>query len=184
MQWHLVGHSMGANTLVALYPKLPQQIASLNFVAGAVYNNEPSGFLWLLNFPPLQRWISVALEYFVVNKENIGNFLSSAYGRAPSDQEIEGYLSPLILPGTSLSAVQLLRTTQNVDIAILASSGSKIKMNAIWGANDTWVPVGVLSRLRGDFPDLNGVIINGASHCPMETHSQQFNENLLSMITK
>ncbi len=42
---------------------------------------------------------------------------------------------------------------------------------AIWGENDTWVPLSELDPLLAVRDDVKVEIIEGAGHCPMETHT-------------
>ena len=135
----------------------------------------------LLAIPPLGRWMTLALERFLISETRISSLLESAYGRAPSPEEVEGYLSPLRLPGTARSLLNFLRTSKNEDPAAL--KGLPVPVIAIWGSRDTWVPPEDLDRLSAIRPDITARVIRGAAHCPMETHPDEFTAIVLEWLS-
>jgi pimeloyl-ACP methyl ester carboxylesterase len=135
-----------------------------------------------VSFPPAGRWLQVALEHFLLTENNIKRFLTSAYGRAPTPDQIKGYLTPLTLPGTAASSANLFKTARNEDARLL--KGISTPILALWGSEDTWVPVSESQRLMKIRPDVTLSIIEGAAHCPMETHMDEFVRVVLSWLSQ
>ncbi len=177
--WHIVGHSMGAGTAAAMAVQEPLKTASLTFVDGALFE-PPSNPIGLTQYPPFVRWVQVALEYFVVSENNIESMLTSAYGTAPTREQILGYYLPLTKEGTAKSAATLLKTTKALSEKELSTI--RLPILAIWGTNDTWVPLEQSERLKELLPQLMLKTIDGAGHCPMETHTQAFTRLLIEHL--
>ncbi len=177
-KWNLVGHSMGGGTIAAMAVQETERTECITFIDGALFETARSNPLF--NIGPVQRWIQVILEHALINEKNIASFLSSAYGRAPTDSEVRGYLEPLSVPGTARAATGLILAAKNIDPELL--SKLTIPIYGIWGENDSWVPVSEADKLKEIMPQLQLYLIAGAGHCPMETHSEQFNQVLLSFL--
>ena len=87
VKWHLVGHSMGGGTVAAMAHQEPKRTESLVFVDGALFETSRGGFT-LSSVPMLLRWVQVALEHVIINEDRIRSFLSSAYGVAPTAEQV------------------------------------------------------------------------------------------------
>lgn len=179
MPWHLAGHSMGGGTVAAMAMQEPSRAQTLILVDAALFDAPNSG--GFLAFPPLGRWAMTALEHFLITENRVKSLLTSAYGRDPSQAEIEGYLAPLRLPGTARSWLNLARKSKNEDPTRL--KGLAVPIFAIWGSRDTWVPLEALDKVRVLRPDLTARIIEGAAHCPMETHPDVFSAAVLAWLS-
>lgn len=177
--WILAGHSMGGGTVAAMALQNENRTKRVIFIDAALFETSHGGSI--IGIPPLNQWMQVALEHFLITEKGIKNLLTSAYGVEPSPEQIEGYLAPLRLPGTARSLVSIVRTSKNEEIERL--KGLSIPKFAIWGSNDTWVPEKELEKLKEIYPDIAVCIINGAAHCPMETHSDVFVEALLQWLS-
>lgn len=177
--WHLAGHSMGGGTVAAMAMQDPSRARSLILVDAALF--ETPNRAGLLAIPPLGRWMTLALEHFLISESRISSLLESAYGREPSPEEVEGYLSPLRLPGTARSLFNFVMTSKNEDPAGL--KGLPVPVIAIWGSRDTWVPPEDLDRLSAIRPDITARVIGGAAHCPMETHPDEFTAIVLEWLS-
>lgn len=178
--WHLGGHSMGGGTVAAMAVDREDSTKSLILIDGALLENDRGGLLF--SIPPVTRWIQVALEHYVIRAVNIRSFLESAYGKEPTEEQVSGYLDPLSLPGTARGAAQLLRTSENIPLEEL--SRLSLPVTAIWGENDSWVPLSDTDRIRDVLPQLEVEIIEGAGHVPMESHPEAFNAALLSALER
>ncbi len=176
--WHLAGHSMGGGTVAAMALADEARTKSLALIDAALFDASRGSAA--AAFPPLGRWLQAALEHFLLNEGSIRNFLTTAYGRSPTPEEVEGYLRPLTLPGTALAAAGFVRTARNEDARLLREISTPIL--ALWGAEDTVVPVSGAEKLREIRPDAAVRIISGAAHCPMETHTEEFVRILLDWL--
>lgn len=180
LKWDLVGHSMGGGTVAAMISDHPEKIKAAIMVAGALFENNSSQYQTLLKYPPIRRWIKVGLYMVAIQPKRIESFLESAYGRMPTESEVEGYLVPLKQPGTSSIMIDLILTSKNEPLEKLTNSD--VYLTGIWGSEDTWVPVSEAERIRELIPDFEYRVIEGAAHCPMETHPDEFNRILADIL--
>ncbi|MDP3387536.1 MAG: alpha/beta hydrolase [Eubacteriales bacterium] len=180
LKWYLMGHSMGGGTVAAMISDHPEKIKAAILVAGALSENNPSQYQAVLKYPPVRRWIEVVLYMVALQPKRIESFLTSAYGRRPTESEVEGYLMPLKQPGTSSIMIDLLLTSRNEPLERIV--GSDVPITGIWGSEDTWVPVSEAENIQKLIPDFEYRVIEGSSHCPMETHPNEFNRILAGIL--
>ena len=178
--WILAGHSMGGGTVAAMAMERPQQTEGIVLVAGAVFETNRGAASRILAFPPAGRWAEVLVEGLVVREERIRSSLTSAYGRTPSEEEVRAHLAPLEQAGTAGALVDLLRTAGNEPLETLKNSA--VPVWAIWGERDAWVPLDQAVRLQEEIERTELSVVEGAYHCPMETHPEAFNRILLDLL--
>lgn len=178
--WILVGHSMGGGTVSAMTMDKPARTRGLVLVDGAVFDRDANTAGTLVLYPPLQQWIKIFFDRRITDEDRFADYLASAYGREPSESEVDGYLAPLKIDGTADSIIELVKTAKNEPIGNLKNSG--VPIVAIWGEDDTWIPLAQAKAIIDMLPETELVIIKGAAHCPMETHDQVFNDQLLQFI--
>ncbi|MHC1786401.1 MAG: alpha/beta fold hydrolase [Christensenellales bacterium] len=177
--WHLAGHSMGGGTIAAMAMQQPSRVNSLIMVDAALFETTKGG--GFLAIPPLGRWMMAALDHFLLTETRIKPLLTSAYGREPSAAQVSAYLAPLRLPGTARSLLNFVRTSRNENPGKL--EGLPVPILAIWGSQDTWVPRSDLDKLTAIRPDTTVRLIEGAAHCPMETHPEVFVDMVLQWLS-
>lgn len=179
--WHLMGHSMGGGTVAAMAYQNPDKTDSLVLIDGALFNSD-RGSSWMTTFPVVGRWIQVSLEHILIKESRIETFLASAYGQEATQEQVQGYLLPLQVKGTARAATSFLKTSQNLSEDEL--SKIKVPVLAIWGEDDTWVPLSDAIRIKVLMPQMEIVSIDGSGHCPMETHAEIFNDTLRQWLIK
>ncbi|SCP94932.1 alpha/beta fold hydrolase [Anaerobium acetethylicum] len=179
--WVLAGHSMGGGTIAAMALDHPERTAGLLFVDGVLENNNRTVVPSLLRFPPIRRWADVLLQY-MIDKDDLSKILESAYGRVPLPEEVEGYATPLLQKGTARALLDMTSTASGVEPSRLA--GSDFPIQYIRGEQDDWVPPDTAEELKEILPSMDVETIPGASHCPMETHPEEFNRLLLKFIAE
>jgi pimeloyl-ACP methyl ester carboxylesterase len=177
--WHLAGHSMGGGTVAAMAAARQQRTASLILIDGALFETSRNTGL-VTFFPPVVRWLQIVLEKSIIREKNIRSFLTSAYGKQPTDADVAGYLDALSVPGTALAVRSFLKTSRNLPVEELR--GLSMPALAIWGSDDTWVPFSDTQRIKEFIPQLEIRSIAGAGHIPMETHPAEFNQVLLNFL--
>ena len=177
--WHLAGHSMGGGTVAAMALQNEGRTRSLILIDPALFDMARGSIA--VTFPPVGRWLQVALEHLLLTESGVRRYLTSAYGRVPTPDQIKGYLTPLTLPGTAASIANILKTAKNEDASQLKGISSPIL--ALWGSEDTWVPASESQRLREIRPDVTLSIIEGAAHCPMETHTNAFVQTIIPWMS-
>ncbi|MCC5866777.1 MAG: alpha/beta hydrolase [Wenzhouxiangella sp.] len=176
-----VGHSMGASVAAAAAAKDPERSQHLVIVAGWPERRNRGSRLrpgLMATVPSIGRWVEVIAAHRMVDEDRIRSMLASAFGRAPSEEEFQGYFHPLTIPGTA-TALQRRFDTENQS----SSEGwQAVPTTMIWGEEDRWVPLSVGQRLLADHPDLRLKIIERTGHNPMETEPERFQALLLEAI--
>ena len=177
--WFLAGHSMGGGTAAAMAYLNPGKTKSVILLDGALLdtNQAPT---WLFYIPPFDRYVQVIVEKFLITENNMKKFLTSAYGREPGKEALKKYSEPLLLPGTGRSALGLLKTSENIPLGMY--EGLEVPFYGIWGREDAWVPFEQTQQIDKYIADFEAICIEGARHCPMETHSEEFNQILIAYL--
>lgn len=179
--WNLVGHSMGGGTVTSLALQKPEKTESVVFVDAAVLSGGNPGGLFA-KYPPVGRWVQVIGRHFLLKEHRIEAFLSSAYGRPATAEEVAGYLEPLQIHGTEGSFVDIIKTSTQTTTAELQNL--QVPVRAIWGDKDSWVSLDDAYELRDLIEDYEIHVIVDAYHSPMETDSQDFNNMLLQLLSR
>jgi pimeloyl-ACP methyl ester carboxylesterase len=177
--WHLVGHSMGGSTVLAMANQNPSATASMNLIAGAVTNNNPN-VTWILR-SPIGEWLKVALRYAIITEDRFASILESAYNQVPDAAAIKGYLAPLQTQGTPTALVEFVMSAQNVLITEL--NQNNIPLNLLWGEKDTWVDLEQIDIIASHAQVNVLHIFKNEGHCVHET-SPDFNQILLNALVK
>ena len=180
--WVLAGHSMGGGTVTAMAIDNPGKTKALVLVDGALFGADRKLTAWALKYPPFNRWLQVILRHSLINIDNIESFLTSAYGKKPSESQVSGCLLPLRQPGTERALADFARTASNVDVDPLEEV--EIPILGIWGEKDTWVPYQEGEKIKTKLPRMELEVISDAAHCPMETHPAEFNQIFIDYLKK
>jgi pimeloyl-ACP methyl ester carboxylesterase len=178
--WHLVGHSMGGSTVLALTEQAPQRVATMNLIAGAITNTNSGGLGQLAN-TPLGEWVKVALRYFVITENTFTSTLESAYNRPPTREDVLGYLRPLQTAGTPAALIDFVRTARNTTIQEFGVRN--VPLNLLWGAEDSWVHVDQVDIIA-QYAEISALVVfENEGHCVHET-DPSFNQELLKLLVK
>lgn len=177
----LVGHSMGASVAARLQQRNPDQTDRVILVAGAprMRQGQSRRAARLLGWPPVSQWLDIIAARTLVSEERIAESLGSAFGRAPTADEIHGYLHPLTIPGTNAA---LLARLDRERVGPL-ETWRPVNTWLIWGEEDAWVPIMVAERLLEQHPELPIARPPQVGHNPMDTHPERFNQLLLDHLT-
>ena len=175
--WIVAGHSMGAGTAMAMAAAQPTRTKSLILVDGAFANGGSNGGVgsWLLTSGLAKRWAEVLGKKFFYKPAKIQELLNSAYSATADTEAVNGYLAPMLLKN---SASCILDMAGSKEIATVDVASVKIPVLAIWGKNDQWVPYDRSKEQLKAIVGLKTVMIDGAGHCPMETHADAFNKEV------
>jgi pimeloyl-ACP methyl ester carboxylesterase len=135
----------------------------------------------LLNSHYVHRIGEVLLQRYFTKPERFKKILASAYGQTPEEEALNGYLKPLTVKDTAKGI--LVMSAQNSNFQI---DYSKIwnKMFLIWGEKDTWIPIQTAKKFQEKYTDIPLKIIPETGHCPMETHSKEFNSLVVELMNK
>jgi 2-hydroxy-6-oxonona-2,4-dienedioate hydrolase len=184
-KWHLIGHSMGGGIVEAMALMYPENIVSVTFVAGALFselNVASKKMSLVLLLSPFERWMIILGEQLFITEKQVKKLLESAYGTVPSDEDAKGYFDALNVPGTVKGIIRTM--THSYEIADLSATELKKPVLAIWGDKDTWVPLEYSQNCLDEMSNVSVKIINGAGHCPMETHQREFMAHLLNFLNQ
>ncbi len=174
--WNLVGHSMGASTVLAMANQSPAKVKTLNLIAGAV-TSEQSSLTWVL-YTPVGQWLKVLLRYYFITNTQIASLLESASLTIPSAQDIQYYIEPLKTKGTINALLDFVKTSDN--FLINEYKQTNVPINLFWGKNDSWVPVDSIKTIE-QYVDINSIELFEAGHLVHET-SPDFNQKLLDKL--
>ncbi len=182
--WHLVGHSMGGGVVTAMALQRLSHINTLAVVNGSISTRGRRISSLLGQFKLLRNTTAKIMGELFLTRRRIKSFLKSAYGREPTPEEIEGYYYPLQIKNTHLTISSLLKRYRvDADLEERISELT-IPILCLWGKEDKWVPPSKGYELVEKMLNGHLVIIDGAAHCPMETHPQVFILNLISFLKR
>lgn len=174
--WHLVGHSMGGSTVLAMSNQKPDSVLTMNLIAGAVTQDTSRSTWWIDT--PLGEWLKVALRYLIINEDRFSSILEGAYNQTPSKEAVLGYLQPLQTQGTIQALLEFVKTSDNVTIDEL---NVDLPMHLLWGEEDTWVGVENIALIE-NLAEVDAIVrFESEGHCVHET-APGFNEELLKLI--
>ncbi len=181
-KWIITGHSMGAGTALAMASSRPLSTERVILVDGAFSGKGGNGSAGVagsfMTSGPVKRWAEVLGKAFFFNQHKITELLNSAYSAPADSVSAAGYLQPLMLKNTASSIMDMAGSKEVADINLQVIN---MPVLAVWGKNDTWVPYARFEKYL-KVPNLKIKLIDGAGHCPMETHSEIFNKEVLDFI--
>ena len=173
--WKVVGHSMGASTAITLANTYPNTIESLTLIAPAVAQRG-SSIGWVLS-TPIGQGLKVALRYALLTPDNFKQLLVGAMGKTPSEDEVEGYLSPYLVQGAIDALVRYVQTSKNTTIDQVSFQAP---VYVFWGDQDAWVPVDNLLAIEAKLNVVGVKRYSSAGHLPHETELS-FTNDLLTL---
>lgn len=175
--WHLVGHSMGASTTLAMALQKPTRLIDITMIDGAV-TQKNSNIGWLMS-TPIGAWAKVIFRYALFTQDNFRKLLKDVYQNDVPQEAVAGYLAPVLTKGTLNGLVQFVKTSKNVMIQDV--KGLNLEINVMWGQKDTWIPIAALDEIKSTVTVSQTFIFPNAGHTPQETEAD-FNEALLGII--
>jgi pimeloyl-ACP methyl ester carboxylesterase len=169
-KWCLLGHSMGAKLAGQMAALKPQQVKAIAYLDGSPLLSSERRKKWFARSSLVRKTMVKWVETFYLNEKKFAEVLGTAYGRKPTAMEVQGYLQPLLLPNTADAlfggyAKQWSNDTNPEQIA-------EIPTVIIWGAQDKWIKPEVGKTLAKKLPKAGFLLVDGAGHCPLETHFQ------------
>ncbi|WP_438318078.1 alpha/beta fold hydrolase [Candidatus Caldatribacterium sp. SIUC1] len=171
--WCLAGHSMGGKIAFLMAMEEPERFPGVLLVDAAFRGPSLRFFKIFTTFPPLRGcWVTL-IRHLLLTPSRVRRFLAEAYGRKPSTFEVEGYLAPLRLPGTARSLLSLVNQASSLRLAAFSGKPHPPFL-LLWGERDRFVPRRQAEKFQEVFPETPLVVVPGASHCPMETHPEEF----------
>lgn len=180
--WCLLGHSMGAKLVGQMAALKPDRVQAIAYSNGSPLVSSARRKKWFSSSGFVRdaaiRWI----EKHYLNEKKFIEVLGKAYARPASREEAQGYLKPLLIPGTVTAAFSGYAKKWSDDTR--ASQISKIPSLIIWGNKDTWVKPDVGQTLAKNIPAAKFVMVPAAGHCPIETHFEKVLPLVLSRFSE
>jgi pimeloyl-ACP methyl ester carboxylesterase len=182
--WHIAGHSMGAAVAADMARLHPEKTKSVWFIDGLNSTEQPENNKTftsrILTAAPVKQWAEVLGRAYFFNHNKIARLLESAYEQQPDSMTVEGYLKPLLYANTA-SCILDIASSAEADIPTKTEQ-LKMPVQIIWGTNDHWLPVKNFGKAIERLKNANLFMVNGAGHCPMETHSHIVNQYILNRL--
>ncbi len=181
--WHLAGHSMGGAVVQAYALMYPEDLNSVTFVAGALFSRISEGgqqVNFLLRLSPLRFVLGELAEQWFITGNRVEQLLESAYGKPPTEEQVNAYLQPLRIPGTARAI--LSSAAYNREIRSLEANALEVPAIAIWGKEDTWVNYRGRKPVLEQMQNLHLVLLEDTGHNPMETHFDAFMKAWLAAL--
>jgi len=175
--WHLVGHSMGASTTLAMALQKPSRLIDITMIDGAV-TQKSSSIGWVMG-TPIGAWAKVAFRYALFTQGNFRKLLNDVYQKEVPQEAVDGYLAPVLIKGTLNGLTQFVKTSKNISIYDVI--GLNLKINLLWGQKDTWIPIEAIDEIKAVVTVSQTYIFPTAGHTPQETEPE-FNSVLLDML--
>lgn len=166
--WVLAGHSIGARVAVSMAVEQPERTSRIVLIAAELYGAPTA--LPFLGLPPVRWFVARWLATHALTERGVERLLQSAYGRRPTSEEVRGYLTPLLLPGTIIDLLQLREALPEVSVGDLERIEQPTLI--VWGEEDAWTDVKNALRIFNDLPAGEVFTIRGAGHLPIETHPE------------
>jgi pimeloyl-ACP methyl ester carboxylesterase len=166
--WCLLGHSMGAKLAGQMAALKPNHVRAIAYVDGSPFLSSERRKKWFSNSGFMRKTMVKWVETFYLNEKKFTTVLTTAYGRKPTASEVEGYLTPLLIPGTADAvfggyAKKWSEDTQPQQVQSIPSL-------IIWGGQDKWIKLDVGKVLAEKLPNAKILVVDAAGHCPIETH--------------
>ncbi|NTW96330.1 MAG: alpha/beta hydrolase, partial [Erysipelotrichaceae bacterium] len=166
-----------ASTTLAMALQNKVDIIDITMIDGAVTQGS-NGNGWLMG-TPVGQWLKVGLRYFLLNESTFKNLLTDVYQGPVPQEAIDGYLAPVTTKGTINGLLQFVKSSKNIQISEVKDLG--LKINLIWGGQDTWVPLEAMDEIEATVSINKTYVFPTAGHTPHETEAD-FNTILLGMI--
>jgi pimeloyl-ACP methyl ester carboxylesterase len=179
--WCLLGHSMGAKLAGQMAALKPKYVHAIVYVDGSPFLSSERRKKWFSNSGFMRKTMVKWIETFYLNEKKFTSVLTTAYGRKPSQSEVQGYLTPLLIPGTADAvfggyAKKWSEDTQPQQVESIPSL-------IIWGGQDKWIKPDVGKALAKKLPKAKFLVIDAAGHCPIETHFEMVLPSIIASFS-
>ncbi len=180
--WCLLGHSMGAKLVGQMAALRPDRIQAIVYSNGSPLESSERRKKWLSGSSIVRKAAISWVEKFYLNEKKTHEFLSRAYGRSASSAEVQGYLQPLLMPGSVKAAFSGYSKVWSNDTKAIQIS--TVPSLVIWGDKDVWNKVQIGQTLAKSITGAKFYMIPGAGHCPIETHFEKVLPSILQRFSE
>jgi pimeloyl-ACP methyl ester carboxylesterase len=166
--FELIGYSMGGSIATAFAVRDPDRLTRLVLLAPAGLDYAPSGLMRsAAALPGLGDWLVRAFAGAELRRAAAGlpDDFAGIRTRMAAEIRVRGYL-----PAVLSSQRHLLAEDQSADHRRLAATALSVR--AIWGAEDSVIPISSRARLAALNPAAGQVTVPGAGHALGVTHAE------------
>jgi pimeloyl-ACP methyl ester carboxylesterase len=167
--WCLLGHSMGAKLVGQMAALKPNRVSAIAYSDGSPLISSERRKKWFSSSSFIRNAAIKWVEKHYLNEKKFVEVLSQAYARPATREEAQGYLKPLLIPGTVAAAFSGYAKKWSEDVK--PAQINTIPSLIIWGDKDTWIKPEVGKALAKNIPSAKFLMVKGAGHCPIETHA-------------
>ena len=190
--WYIIGHSMGCSAVGAMVALEPHRVRKLVFTGGRMRPHAVAGDgggAWYPTFPlrintsrTVPRWLFRALPYkrigevfarAMMHPRFIRRIVRRSYGYYPDASIVREYVRHLNQEGVVRGMVDLVANSPETESYTIEPLRN-IPLLIVWGNRDPVVPIAVGRIVHRSLPHSRFVVIDGAAHCPMETHCEAY----------
>ena len=168
-KFHLAGNSLGGNIAWNYAAEYPAEIEKLILIdASGLPTNKPQPAIFKMAKTPIIN----SLFLFITPKFIIRKNIEQVYADKSkiTDDLITRYHKMSLRTGNRKAFIDRAKTDfkigENVNLAKLKSI--ELPTLLIWGAKDTWIPLGNGKRMDSILPNSKLVVIKNSGHVPME----------------
>ena len=146
--WHLVGHSIGGGVAAEMALQQPERVETLTLVDADLYSSLSKTAELIYSYPPVRQWIKIYSPRFFFKEKQLKSYITSAYGREPDEDELQGYLRPLRIAGSD----SVLKDIAGQVATVGSVSALNIPALCIWGRKMPGRPWPPAKRYVPGFP--------------------------------
>lgn len=182
--WIIGGHSMGGSVALAMNNAQPLKTQGLILIDPAITNevNRNPLLSWGVKSTPIGEWLRVFLTYGLLNEDSFQSSLSSAYGVEATEEQVEAYLRPLRVKGSTQALREFFATAQGLSVNEWVYPQTPVIL--IWGEDDEWIPISNKEQVLEFATNVIDIVLENEGHNPMETNPSLFNERLALALSQ
>ena len=182
-KFHLVGNSLGGNIAWNYAAEYPEKVLKLILI-------DASGLPTFIPQPPIFKMAKTpilnSLFLYITPKFIIRKNIEQVYANKlkVTDALVTRYHKMSLRTGNRKAFIDRAKTDFNLaeKVNLVKLKSVKTTTLLIWGAKDTWIPLGNGKRMDSMLPNSKLVILENSGHVPMEENPKESLEFLKSFL--
>jgi pimeloyl-ACP methyl ester carboxylesterase len=164
----LVGNSLGGSVAVGVAGEHPERVDRLVLIDSAGFNFAAADRPWILRLVAAPG-VAALTERLPVRRRLVAAGLRQVFFQDAlvTGERIDEYAAPMLRPGATRAAAELLATPGPPDFAALMAR-VRAPTLVVWGREDTWIPVAHARRFTDAIPGATAVVLDACGHVPQE----------------
>jgi pimeloyl-ACP methyl ester carboxylesterase len=184
-KFYLAGNSLGGNIAWNYAAEYPEKVLKLILI-------DASGLPTFIPQPPIFKMAKTpilnSLFLYITPKFFIRKNIEQVYGDKlkVTDALVTRYHKMSLRTGNRKAFIDRAKTDFNVaeKVNLVKLKSVKTTTLLIWGAKDTWIPLGNGKRMDSMLPNSKLVILENSGHVPMEENPKESLEFLKSFLNE